>query len=137
MFCGSRLTTSKPKLVTLGSGSLKIDVVTGRCAFEGEAIPQLPIAAELQASLFHNLDLEHIRSDAVSRAALTVKLSLDQVPWTERSNKTDIHYIKNRPFQSAMVHRCVFDCESELIVNSDSYRSNMRDVEEWPVGWPE
>jgi hypothetical protein len=100
-------------------------------------IPQLPIAAELQASLFHNLDLEHIRSDAVARATLAVKLSLDQVPWTERSNKAETHYIKNQPFQSALVHRCAFDCESELIVNSGSYRSNMRDVEEWPVGWPE
>jgi hypothetical protein len=137
MFCGWRLTTSKSRLVTLGSGTLEIDVMTGQCAFEGEPIPQLPIAAELQASLFHNLELEHVPSAVVARARVAAKLSFDQIPWSERSKKAEIHYVRGQPYQSAMVHRCVFDCDSELVVNGTSYRSNMRDVEEWPVGWPE
>jgi hypothetical protein len=137
MFCGWRLTSSKPRLVTLGSGILEIDVMTGQCAFEGEPIPQLPIATELQASLFHNLELEHVPAAAVTRANIEAKVSFDQIPWSGRSKKSEVHYVKGEPYQSAMVHRCIFECDSELVVNGTTYRSNIRDVEEWPVGWPE
>jgi hypothetical protein len=111
--------------------------MTGQCAFEGEPIPQLPVAGELQASLFHNLELEHILSAAVARASLAAKLSFDPIPWSERSKKAEIHYVNGQPYQSATVHRCVLDRDRELVVNRTSYRSNTRDIKEWPVGWLE
>lgn len=40
MFCGWRLVNCMPQLVDLGSGTIHIDVLTGSCSFDGEAIPR-------------------------------------------------------------------------------------------------
>jgi hypothetical protein len=73
-----RQLSSKNRLVELGSGTLEIDILTGKSIFDEKGIPKLPIAIELQLSLQRFLVSNRIHIP-VLRARLRVKLSFSRI----------------------------------------------------------
>ena len=134
MFCGWRLIASKPILVDLGSGVLEIDVLTERCTFPGKPTATLPIAQELSAWVQTELLAHHIPATGIIRAGLTAKLSFIQVPWNQQTQ--EIFYSHGQIVRTKRMHRCIFECEGEVTTDEMVYRSKLRDVQEWPLGWP-
>jgi hypothetical protein len=80
MFCGWRVIGSKPNLVDLGTGTLEIDAITGKCFFQGRIIDQLTIAEEIRASMQDDLAANKIPLVALTGARLSVELSFSVVP---------------------------------------------------------
>jgi hypothetical protein len=135
MFCGWRLINCKPELVGYGSGVLEIDVLTDGCCFNGQPIAELPIAVELMEWLKEDLAAHRIPIEALSCAKLKAHLSFTEILWGER--KTNEHYFDDgRTVRTAKMHRCLIRCESEVATDEAAYRSELEDLEEWPVGWP-
>ena len=136
MFCGWRLVESKPVLVELGSGTFEIDALTGKCKFQSIPTPQLPIARELLAWMKDELASRRIPIAAITRARLTAKLCLTQVPWNIRI--TEMFPVGNgaelrsgTSELSKKIHQCTFDCESEVVTDGLVYHSRLREVQEW------
>jgi hypothetical protein len=136
MFCGWRLTTSKNRLVKLGSGTLEMHLLTGECFFEGASVDSLPICSEIQLWFGKELASQKIRPDAISRATIKASIKLSLIPSTERKNKDQTFYEDNQEVRTTEMHRCVIECVSEIATEKTSYTSHLRDVEEWPTGWP-
>jgi len=134
MFCGWRLDASKPMLVQLGSGSLEIDALTGRCQFEDKSIVQLPIAQELVEWVKQDLDTHCIPAAILTRATLSAKLSFSQIPWNTKTKHT--FYKGGKAVLSERMHQCVFECESEVTTKEAVYHSKLVETQEWPMGWP-
>lgn len=135
IFCGWRLIASKPILVELGSGKLEIDALTGHCAFQKEREIRLPIAEELSSWMQKELSVLRIPPAAVVRASLAVELSFSLIRWNTQSR--EVFLSDGKPVRSERMHRCIFDCASEIATDEVVYRSEMRDVQQWPVGWPQ
>ena len=135
MFCGWRQVFSKSRLVELGSGTLEIDVLTSECFFGGRHIPTLPIASELQLSLQRFLTANRI-GEPILRARLKVKLSFSKINWEERKNTVELFYVNGQPICTTQMHRCKFECDTEILQGAQTYRSNYKEIEEWPTGWP-
>ncbi len=135
MFCGWRQLSSKNRLVELGSGTLEIDILTGESIFDEKGIPKLPIAIELQLSLQRFLVSNRIHVP-VLRARLRVKLSFSRITWEERTNRVEMFYVKGKAIQGTQMHRCKFECDSEIVTDARTARTCYEEVEEWPVGWP-
>jgi hypothetical protein len=38
---------------------------------------------------------------------------------------------------SEKMHQCACDCDSEVATDEAIYHSQLREVQEWPFGWPE
>jgi hypothetical protein len=121
MFCGRRLVGSKRMLVELGSGTLEIDA-------------QLPIAIELVGWMQQDLATQRIPTTVLVRARLSVKLSFSQVPWNTKTK--EIFYSNGEAVRSQKMHKCIFDCDSEVATDEAVYRSTRTEAQEWPVGWP-
>ena len=134
MFCGWRLIGSKPNLVKLGSGTLRIDAITGQCLFQGEIIAELSIAKEIRASLQKNLATNKIPIATLTGAQLVAKLSFSVVPWNEATK--EIFYSDEKSVRTEQMNRCSMECESSITTNEAVYRSKLIDVQEWPLGWP-
>ena len=134
MFCGWRLVGSKRMLAELGSGTLEIDALTGQCQFQGKRIVQLPIAIELVGWMQQDLATHRIPTTVLVRARLSVKLSFSQVPWNSRTK--EIFYSNGEAVRSQKMHKCIFDCDSEVATDEAVYRSTRTEAQEWPVGWP-
>lgn len=134
MFCGWRLNASKPLLVELGSGKLEIDALTGQCAFQKAAI-RLPIAQELHSWIHKELPLLHIPITAVIRASLVVELSFSLILWDTQTR--ELFLTDGKSVRSEQMHQCVFDCASEVATDEVVYQSKLRDIQEWPLGWPQ
>jgi hypothetical protein len=134
LFCGWRLMGSKPNLVKLGSGSLEIDAITGRCLFQGDAIGQLTIAEEIRAWLQQDLATNKIPIAALTDAILAVELSFSMVPWEQPKRET--FYSDGKAVRTELMNRCVLECASTVTTDEVVYRSKLREVQEWPLGWP-
>lgn len=134
MFCGWRLHASKPMLVILGSGNLVIDVLSGRCQFNGHSITQLPIARELVEWVKQDLARSRIPAVVLTRAHVAVKLSFSQVPWNTKTKH--IFYKAGKAVLLERMHKCVFECESEVTTKKAAYHSKLVASQEWPVDWP-
>ena len=134
MFCGWRLVGSKRMLVELGSGTLEIDALTGQCQFQSKPIVQLPIAIELVGWMEQDLATQRIPTNVLARARLSVELSFSQVPWNTRTKV--IFYSNGEAVRSQKMHKCIFDCDSEVATHEAVYRSARTEAQEWPVGWP-
>lgn len=134
MFCGWRLVGSKPNLVKLGSGILEIDAISGKCLFQGRNIRQLTIAAEICTSVRHHLGASKISLSALTSARLVVKLSFSVVPWNKTTRET--FYAAGRITRTKKMNRCVMECESHVTTDDAIYRSQLTEVQEWPLGWP-
>jgi hypothetical protein len=132
MFCGWRLTGSKPMLVELGSGTIGIDMLTGRCTFHNKPTPLLPIASELLIWTRQELISRDIPISKILFARLAAKLSFSQVRWNLRT--TEILWADNGDPGSTNMHQCTFDCESEIATDADVYHSTLREVQEWLPG---
>ena len=136
MFCGWRQLFSKGRLVELGSGTLEIDVLTSECSFGGKHIPTLPIGSELQLSLQRFVTANRI-GEPILRARLKVKLSFSKIDWEERKNTAEKFYVHGQPIRTTQMHRCKFECDTEILQGVRTYRSNYEEIEEWPTGWPD
>ncbi len=136
MFCGWRLIGSKPRLVQLGSGTIEINALTGKCLFDGKPVDELPIAKELQLWLHKDLATHRIPVEALTRARLAASLSFSQISRGERTKRGEMFYIEGKAVRSGKMHRCIIECQSEIATDDAVYRSNRRDLEEWPLGWP-
>ena len=120
--------------VELGSGILEIDVLTGQCTFQGKPTIQLPIATELSSWMQRELASHQILISAVLRARLTAALFFAQIPWNAQTKEVFLSH--GKPVRSERMHQCTFDCESEIATDERIYQSKMRQVQEWPLGWP-
>jgi len=134
MFCGWRLIKSKPSLLTLGSGTLEIDAITGQCVFQGKTISQLTIAEEIRAWLQQDLATNKIPIETLTGARLVVKLSFSAVPWNEPT--TELFYSDGKAISTEQMNRCVMECGSNVTTDESIYRSKLTEVQEWPLGWP-
>ena len=134
MFCGWRLNASKPNLVDLGSGILQIDAMTGNCIFQGKQIDQLRIAEEIRAWMSDDLTANNIPADALTTAQLSVRLSFSVVPWS--APKGEIFYSGGKAIQTEKMNRCLMECDSHIVTDEAVYRSQLTEVQEWPIGWP-
>jgi hypothetical protein len=134
MFCGWRLVGSKRMLVELGSGTLEIDALTGQCQFQGKPIPQLPIAMELVGWMKQDLATHRIPTTRLVHARLSAKLSFSQVPWNTRTKET--FYSNGEAMRSQEMHKCIFECASDVATDEAVYRSKRTEIQAWPIGWP-
>ena len=134
MFCGWRLVGSKPSLLKLGSGTLEIDAITGQCLFQGKTIGQLTIAEEIRAWLQQDLATNKITIAALTGAHLAVKLSFSVVPWNEPAR--EIFYSDGKAVRTEEMNRCIMECESKVTTHEAVYCSQLKEVQEWPLGWP-
>ncbi len=135
MFCGWRLIDSKPDLVKFGSGRHTIDVLTGKCFFEGKEIPKLSIAEELRLWLKEDLLSHNITPDALVSAKLNANLTFSAIAWSEKTGNEQF-FDHGNPVQTDTMHRCVIECDSEITTDETIYRGKYSDVQEWPIGWP-
>lgn len=134
MFCGWRLMESKATLLKLGSGSLEIDAITGKCVFQGKPTGQLSIAEEIHSWLRQDLAANNIPIAALTGARLSVKLSFAVVPW--KKNTAEIFYSDGKAIRTEEMNRCVMECNSTVTTDESVYRSKLTEVQEWPLGWP-
>jgi hypothetical protein len=134
MFCGWRLIRSKPNLVSLGSGTLEIDGITGKCHFRGKAIEQLTIAEEIRIWLQRDLATKKIPIEALTTAHLAVKLSVSVVPWNGATRES--FYSDGKAVRTEKMNRCVMECNSKVTTDEAAYISQLTEVQEWPLGWP-
>ena len=134
MFCGWRLVGSKPSMVNLGSGILEIDAISGKCLFEGRNIDQLTIASELCASVQHHLAATKTPIATLTGASLVVTLSFSVVPWNETTRETFL--AAGKIVRTKEMNRCVMKCQSQVTTDDATYRSELTEVQEWPLDWP-
>jgi hypothetical protein len=134
MFCGWRLTSSKARLVLLGSGFLHIDAVLGYCDFHDELIDPLPIVSDLCASVKQHLRATNSPEGKLIDAELTVRLTFSVVPWNEEVRES--FYTGGTAVRTKEMHRCVMQCRSDVIADDAAYQSELTQVQEWPIGWP-
>ena len=137
MFCGWRLANSYKDLGRLGSGTLSINVLVGSCRFDGMPVEPLNIAGELHFWLREDLAAQGIPVSALLRAGLTARLSIAAIGPSPRATPVQFLGADGKPVHSGGFYRCEIECESEVVTDEAAYRSHLRDVEEWPVGWPD
>ena len=137
MFCGWRLVNSYGDLERLGTGRLAVDVLSGRCSFDGNPIEQLSIAHELWAWLREDLSAHDIPADAVLRAELHAELELSRIGLPQRATREQHMDSRGKPIRTGEFHRLRIECKSEVATDEVVYTASLSDVEEWPVGWPD
>ena len=135
MFCGWRLMNSFHDLERLGSGTLAIDAITGRCTFEGNEIPRLSIAGELNAWLKEDFERNHIPISDVASVNLYAVIALNIVP-LGKANQPGIYLdrkgkaVKKGDFCKLVAKLC-----GEVKTDEATYRAERVHHESWPVGW--
>jgi hypothetical protein len=137
MFCGWRLINSYYDLERLGPGTVSIDALTEACSFNGQPIPPLQIAAELRAWLHQDLPQHGIEIAALTEASLTAELRFGTVAKADRVTGA-IHFTPDDGMVVPPIFvSCHIDCRSRVATADRVFTSSLRDVEEWPAGWPE
>ena len=134
MFCGWRQTFSKPHLVRLGTGQLAINALSGACAFNGQPVEPLPIAAELRLWLEQDLEQHGVPKDALKEASVRADFTLETVEW-DPVMRTQF-FKEGEPVNSGPMHRCAVKCTSLVRTDEAEYRGEFNDVERWPIDWP-
>ena len=136
MFCGWRLSSSKPQLVILGDGTLDIDALTGNCLFEGKPTDALRIAIELREWLREDLERQGVPAQSLTHARVIANLHFALIPRSARTNLLQQFFKDGQFLQTEMMHQCRISCRSEVGTDQVTCRSQCEDCEEWPVGWP-
>jgi len=134
MFCGWRLIGSKPSLVSLGSGTLEIDAITGECVFQGKSVRRLRIAEEIRGWLQEELATNEIPIGSVSSARVAATLSFSVVPWNESTRER--FYSAGNAVRTEEMNRCRIECVGRVATDKITHESQLTQVQEWPVGWP-
>jgi hypothetical protein len=134
MFCGWRLNFSVRRLVDLGSGQLRVDLITGRTSHNGAAVDDLPIVRDLMSWMGEDLKGNGMEVSDLETAELTVDLDLTTVPWEETSSQ---FFSAGREIRTDSMHRCKMQCASVIRTQDRSYESQYVETKHWPEGWPE
>ena len=132
MFCGWRLMNSYKQIAELGSGTLAIDVVSGHCSFDGEDIPSLTIADELQCWFASDMAANHIQTDKIVSATLTASLNLGVVNKGRRV-KSQYYFSNGKHLNSPEIFQCKIECRGKIVTDETDYESAYSDIAEWPV----
>ncbi len=123
-------------MVGLGSGTLKVAVVTAGCTFNEQRIPELSIAKELEIWMKEDLTSHSIPLAGLTRVELVAELKFSTINSRSRSTKEQYFDKGEKPDKDAEWHRCAITCRSEVETAEKLYRGVYEDLEEWPVGWP-
>jgi hypothetical protein len=78
----------------------------------------------------------HTHRHAPARG-LTAQLSISVVGSRQRATPVQFLGLDGKPIRSGGFYRCAIECESEVATDEVIYRSRLKDVEVWPVGWPD
>ena len=135
MFCGWRLVNSFEEITRIGTGTLKIDAISGSCKFNDQEIASIRIAGELNAWLNRDLEKHSIPVAEISRAELTATLTVSRVQTKQRRMKTYFFDSDGKHIAQNNRTRCEITCHSEIATDEAVYRSELKDIEEWPDGW--
>jgi len=81
------------------------------------------------------LSAQQIPVDAILRARLAATLLFTEVPWNAKTKETFLS--DGRVVRSEKMHQRAFDCDSEVATDEAIYHSKLREVQEWPLRWPE
>jgi hypothetical protein len=92
----------------------------------------LPTNAQKSAEECRRHDVPHV----LWLASIVFKKSTGRITWEERTNRVEMFYVKGKAIQGAQMHRCKFECDSEIVTDARTARTCYEEVEEWPVGWP-
>jgi len=90
---------------------------------------------ELEGFLSDELTQLEVAREALEKATLMVAISLSEIPWADRGSR-EVFYKNGEVFHGSRMHRCVMECESEILLLGESFRSSKTDIHQWPVGWP-
>jgi len=131
MFCGWRLDASRQLLIELGSGTIEIDLLSGDCSFNGTAIPQVSVAADLRNWLRGDLNANDIPLEGLTRASLRADLQFSSIATSDQiDNGRSLGKTPEGRINSML--RCTILCDSEIATDEAAYRSRHRQVDDWP-----
>ena len=137
MFCGWRLANSYADIGRLGSSTLEIDALTGTATFKGAPLDApLAVARELQAWLVDDCQTNDIPIEELESAILLATLDLSKTDWHDRRSNAHWFPANGPEIKGRQVNRCVIQCKSTIKTGGFEYRSQYRDIEEWPEGFP-
>ena len=135
MFCGWQLHRDKPRLASLGSGELSVDVLTKSCAFNSLPIDTLKIAPVLQDWLHADLSRHGIPLSAIHEARLFARLFLSQIAFSQRSTN-ETWFAKGTPLTPPTLFCCELAFTCLIRPDEVAYSASYTDREEWPPHWP-
>jgi hypothetical protein len=135
MFCGWQLMFSYPMLEQLGSGTLRLNVLTEDCSFNDTPIPPLAIAGTLAAWLRQELMDNHIDIAALTEATLTAQLDIKRIESRHRQRNNQYFGPNQQLLKPTHFTACVIACRSQVVTDEKTYTSEYHDYEEWPHGW--
>jgi hypothetical protein len=135
MFCGWQLMFSYATLEQLGSGTLRINVLTEECFFNDTPISSLSIAATLAAWMRRELADNQIDVAALAEVSLTVQVHIRCIESHYRQTDNQYFGSNQQPLISDYYTSCAMDCRSKIVTAEKTYLSTYQDYEEWPRGW--
>jgi hypothetical protein len=56
------------------------------------------------------------------------------VPWS--AAKGEIFYSDGKAVRTEKMNRCLMVCHSDVATDEAIYRSQLQEIQEWPIGWP-
>jgi len=96
MFCGWQLYADYDRLIELGNGKLKINILTKECHVDSESIKPLSMASVLNSWLTDDLKTSKIPPEWIDEAILTVELRVNKNPKSRRGTPIIEHDFKCR-----------------------------------------
>ena len=126
---------SYAKIKSLGSGKLEIDALSGNAISNGQPANPLSIAGELHVWLIKDCKANNIPIENVISARLVATLDLSQTEWKQRKSGDQWFDANGKKLTGRKINRCIIDCDSAILTESQEYKSNYHDVEEWPDGF--
>ena len=137
MLCGWRLANSYADLQRLGSGTLTIDVLTAASRFNGQPVPDLSIAGELQAWFNAELARERINREEIVEATVIADLVLSPIERRQRRTRSQYFEPSGRHANPGAFWALDLRCSSQIRTDEKLYAGASVDREEWPDGWPQ
>jgi hypothetical protein len=98
--------------VHYGSGTYKLNILSGECSHTGEPIPTLRTCDEFREWLFTQLDKHNVPRVGIDAATLTINLTVSEIAVKQSFGNM---------FASAHFS---LDCSSEILTDEKSYRSS-------------
>ena len=132
IFCGWRLNPSLQRIAELGSGVLDIDVLSGRCIFNGNPVESLRIAEEIRAWFLEDLSKSGISVSNIHLASLQIELQLSRVLWNPGGEK---FFEDGREVMTAEMNMCQMQCTSIIAMHGKRYKGEHNSGRRWPINW--